>query len=170
MEAYTKKPHQCEAIFDVDKSFAIMTASPSHVAETLRQTMLLSNPMHPNPSIDYYAVYECMVSLKASLGRATEWRVCYNKTDALVTAFKMTHDVVDDLFDAVGRPKGSDASAVYYREESYTPTYAFSVGDWVLMDRDAATMIPKTDKHGAILVRTVHGASFENTYNVMSFL
>jgi hypothetical protein len=164
MEAYTKKMEGCAAIYDMEQVDSAIVPEEETVLHRYVQD---AAPLRVNSSIDYAAVTHIMRDLKTTLGRTAPWRIAFNKTDSVVTAFQLTSPVMESLFRTVGRSKTSTPEGVYYREESFTPTYAFAVDDWVLLDREAKTMVPKTDKEGVELVRTVHGPSFETTYRLV---
>ena len=55
---------------------------------------------------------------------------------------------------------------IYYRQETFAPTYAFAEGDWVVKDYDAKATFAKRNKFGEHIIRTVHGDSFEATYRL----
>ena len=169
LEVYPKDEDGCKQMFDshnmISDEYIVPETNSDDLARFLQIHMMRANPLTPYEGVDYEAIARCMVEYRTCLRRTgIPWRLVYNKDDTSVVAVKLTRSGIEQLLLALGRvvPYGGEK---LYREESYTPFFEFSEGDYVVIDIDPATNDVKFDKDSVPLVRTVNGVAFETTYN-----
>jgi len=170
LEVYPKDKKHCADIYNMEQVDAdtVPEQSVPDLANYIRSRLQDAAPMVPYVALNAERVAQAMVEYRNGLGRGgLPWRMAFNKSDVTAVAFKLKREDLATLLTGLGRTAPWMGERLY-REESFSPTYEFGEGDYILMDVDPQTNNFKLDKDGYPLVRTVNEGAFESTYNTVA--